>query len=135
MRFILERELGCSISSNEECPLVGEISDWIRKHVGDDYHWPGNIRELEQCVRNILFHGKYLPMQRTPNSTIRSFMDSVARGTLDLEKQKSAYVTLVFALTRHNYQKTALRLDIDRRTVKKLIDRKLLAEFDSDLGN
>ena len=71
--FILERELGCSISSNEECPLVGEISDWIRKHVGDDYHWPGNIRELEQCAGNILFHGKYLPMQRPPNSHNQKF--------------------------------------------------------------
>jgi DNA-binding NtrC family response regulator len=135
VRFILERELDCSITEDEKSELTGEISGWINQHLGHQYHWPGNMRELEQCVRNILFHGKYRPMKRPPRSAIRKFLDSVANGAFDLDELKRAYITLMFALTRHKYSETGLRLRVDPRTVKKLIDWDLLRGFDADLGN
>ena len=135
MRFILERELVCSIREDEKSELTVEISGWINEHLGHRYHWPGNMRELEQCVRNILFHGKYRPMKRPPNSAIRRFLDSVANGVFDLEEMKRGYATLMFALTGHKYSQASKRLDVDHRTLKKLIDWDLLRGFDSDLGN
>jgi DNA-binding NtrC family response regulator len=135
VRFILERELDCNTADDAKCQLATEICDWIDGHLGHRYHWPGNMRELEQCVRNIIFHGQYRPMNRPPRSAIRKFLDSVAGGTLDLEELKRSYVTLVFALTGHKYPQTSSRLDVDRRTVRKLIDWDLLRRFDLDLGN
>ena len=38
-----------------------EVEQWIETHLGHDYPWPGNIRELEQCVRNCLVRGEYHP--------------------------------------------------------------------------
>jgi hypothetical protein len=41
--------------------LAEEVVLWVRKHLGADYAWPGNFRELEQCVRNILIRHEYHP--------------------------------------------------------------------------
>ncbi|MGH9772845.1 MAG: sigma 54-interacting transcriptional regulator, partial [Candidatus Acidiferrales bacterium] len=39
----------------EEAPqLLPEIEQWIATHLPRGYRWPGNYRELEQCVRNIV---------------------------------------------------------------------------------
>ena len=38
-----------------------EIERWIDAHLGDGYRWPGNFRELEQCVRNVLIRREYRP--------------------------------------------------------------------------
>ena len=34
--------------------LAQEVESFITQHLDRDYSWPGNFRELEQCVRNIL---------------------------------------------------------------------------------
>jgi hypothetical protein len=34
-------------------PLAAKAEAWVRRRLGPDYPWPGNMRELEQCVRNI----------------------------------------------------------------------------------
>src|SRR5207249_2391288 len=38
----------------EAAGLAEEAERWIRTHLGPDYPWPGNVRKLEQCVRNVL---------------------------------------------------------------------------------
>ena len=45
--------------------LTEEAVDWIIRELGPDYSWPGNIRELEQCVRSIMIRGTYLPTRRS----------------------------------------------------------------------
>src|SRR5262249_2927350 len=39
--------------------LADEVHGWIDENLGANYPWPGNIRELEQCVKNILVRGEY----------------------------------------------------------------------------
>ena len=34
--------------------LAEEVMPWIDANLGADYPWPGNYRELEQCVKNML---------------------------------------------------------------------------------
>ena len=47
---------------------------------------------------------------------------------MPLEELQRRYVTLVYAKTG-KYEKTARRLGIDRRTVKKYLDERLLEEL------
>ena len=34
---------------------------WIETNLRADYAWPGNYRELEQCVKNVLIRRDYRP--------------------------------------------------------------------------
>ena len=108
--------------------LADEVEEWIGKHLGLDYPWPGNIRELEQCVRSILVRKEYRPasLHAEPEQLSRD----LAKGALTAEELLSRYCTLVYAETG-SYGETARRLDVDRRTIKRRIDPELLARLQS----
>jgi len=49
--------------AGEEGPaLAAEVEEYIAGHLDADYQWPGNYRELEQCVRNVLIRKSYRPL-------------------------------------------------------------------------
>lgn len=54
--FVAER-----IAPGEAEGLTNEAMAWIEQHLPTEYPWRGNIRELEQCVRNILVRRHYAP--------------------------------------------------------------------------
>ncbi len=125
IQFILNRELGGHLRQRERTGLANEITLWIRDHIGSDYTWPGNIRELEQCMRNVLIHGEYRPVVRSAASPLEELVDSMKRGSLTMERLEAWYCSLVFAATG-SYVETARRLDLDRRTISKRIDAGIL---------
>ena len=92
-------------------------------YLGPKYAWPGNIRELEQCVRNVLVRGAYVPPPAEPEAsdpfeaTLRSMRD----GTLGAEDLERRYASWVYARTG-SYLEASRRLGLDRRTVKSRID-------------
>ncbi|MHC4917748.1 MAG: sigma 54-interacting transcriptional regulator, partial [Planctomycetota bacterium] len=50
------------VAGGEEAPrLAEEVLGVIRTCLGPGYAWPGNIRELAQCVRNVLVRRDYCP--------------------------------------------------------------------------
>jgi hypothetical protein len=61
-----------------------EAEAWIHAHFGPAHPWPRNVRELEQCVRNLIIRGHYRPRRVPPIvDPRRAFADAVVRGTLD----------------------------------------------------
>jgi transcriptional regulator with AAA-type ATPase domain len=123
LRFIAQR-----LVPTEAEALAAEVADWIVQHLGRDYPWPGNFRELEQCARNVLVRKAYYPPQRHTLASHDDLEQAMRYGTLTAEELLCRYCTLVFAQTG-NYVETARRLQLDRRTVKSKIDPQLLAKL------
>lgn len=110
------------IAPAEAEALAAEVETWILQHLGRDYPWPGNIRELEQCVRNVLIRQEYQPLpEMTLDDPYEALAQDMARSTVSAEALLSRYCTLVYAQTG-SYEETARRLDLDRRTVRRKIE-------------
>ena len=104
--------------------LVAEVEAWIEQHIGLDYAWPGNIRELEQCVRNVLVHQAYHPPRPHQAPNDEDFSQAVADGSMTAEELLCWYCTKVYSQTG-SYEETARRLQLDYRTVKKKVATQL----------
>jgi len=120
--------LARSLAGPEAEELADDVERWIEKNLGLDYAWPGNFRELEQCVRSVLIREEYHP-PRAPTHTVREqLIASIADGGLTAEELLTQYCTLIYSQTR-SYEETARRLKLDRRTVRKKVDARLLARL------
>jgi transcriptional regulator with AAA-type ATPase domain len=123
--FIAQRVIGAEAES-----LATEVENWIMHHLGRDYPWPGNIRELEQCVRNVLIRKAYHPPQRRKDAPHEALAQTLRNGTLTADELLRQYCTLVFEQTG-SYAETARRLQLDRRTIRSKIDPQLLKRLQS----
>jgi DNA-binding NtrC family response regulator len=123
LRFLARR-----VAGNGADELAVEVETWIRENLGDDYPWPGNIRELEQCVRSVLIRRRYRPLDLRTMGAREGLAAEFASGELTVDEVVSRYCTLVYADVG-SYQEAARRLQIDRRTVKSRVDRRLLARL------
>lgn len=119
---------GDHVGGAEAEALAEETEAWISTHLGRDYPWPGNIRELEQCVRSVLIRKEYQPVRPRTLSTHEEFSKAVRTGTLTADELLRRYCTVVYSQTG-SYEETARRLQLDRRTVKSKIDPQFLAQL------
>ena len=110
LHFMVKRTVGDDAG---EC--VEEVRQWVIKNLPRNYAWPGNYRELEQCVRNILIRRAYTPIRE--QSAGDEFFAQYRAGELKAEEVLSHYASLVYRKTG-SYEETARRLGLDRRTVK-----------------
>jgi DNA-binding NtrC family response regulator len=103
---------------------------WIEDHLGRDYAWPGNIRELEQCLRNVLIRRAYTPAQSTASQSTTDAHEELTQAILEArltaDELLRRYCQLVFASTG-SYEATARKLKLDRRTVRAKIGPTLKA--------
>jgi transcriptional regulator with GAF, ATPase, and Fis domain len=113
VRFIARRIVG----QEEADAVTSEVLHWIQSHLGPDYGWPGNFRELEQCVRNILVRKEYRPTSRAMDS---AWLVDLREGSLTAEELLEAYCAHVYERSG-NFLETARRLGLDRRTVKSKV--------------
>jgi transcriptional regulator with PAS, ATPase and Fis domain len=112
----------------EECyEVTKEVVEVVENDLGSDYPWQGNVRELEQCVRNIIVRKKYCPSQRQCGD-IKGIIEA---GDLTADELLSYYCTAIYKKTE-NYQEVARRLHLDRRTVKSKVNFDLYDELAGD---
>jgi transcriptional regulator with AAA-type ATPase domain len=111
--------------------LARSVIEWVQRNLGTGYAWPGNYRELDQCVKNILIRHDYKPLRAPPAEALNQAAQAAAdftAGRLTAEELLSRYCTLVYRQTG-SYEETARRVGLDRRTVKSKVDRELLARL------
>ena len=113
--------------------LASEVEAYVGANLGPDYPWPGNIRELAQCVRNVMVRKEYRPARLERKAGRERFLAEAAAGSLTAGELLGRYVTLVYGRTG-SYEETARRLDLDRRTVKARVDPGFLAELGMAAG-
>ena len=115
VRFIAKR-----IAPEEDVQLSQQILQWIDQHLPHDYHWPGNIRELEQCARNIMIRNHYQPALSTAAAGKRQagcLAQQIEQLELTADELLNRYAQIAYAQTG-SYKRAAERLGIDRRTLR-----------------
>jgi hypothetical protein len=77
------------------------------------------MRELEQCVRNLLIHGRYLPATAAPPSgALDTLVEQMQNANATLDEVISTYTNWVYQ-REGNYTRAGQILGVDRRTVAK----------------
>ena len=113
--------------------LALEVREVIESTLGPSYRWPGNVRELEQCVRRVLLRGSYQgdaagdtpDAHDTPareSSKLTAILAATDDGSLDASSLLARYCAALH-LELGTYENVARRTGLDRRTVKKYIER------------
>jgi transcriptional regulator with AAA-type ATPase domain len=108
------------IAGAESDELAAESMKWVEQNLGADYSWPGNYRELEQCVRNVVIRRNYRPAQVEAGDGADSLACEFRAGRFTADDLLRRYCTYIYQQTG-SYEETARRLQLDRRTVKAKI--------------
>ena len=129
VRFISKRVAGDL--ADEVCR---DVLQWINENLPDNYQWPGNTRELEQCVRNVMIRGRYT-IQSAPITEAVGFWGDLKKQFIDrqltADELTRKYCTYVYWKTK-SYQQTGEILSLDRRTIKAKVDLELLAKLNEE---
>lgn len=119
LSFIIKRIVG---RSSEE--LVEDSDRYIKTHQPENYLWPGNIRELEQCVRQLLLRGTYR-WQEKHDDNQNHYLKEIADGTLTAQQLLCFYCTNLYKKLG-SYEAVGRATGLDRRTVKKHMEKSCL---------
>jgi transcriptional regulator with GAF, ATPase, and Fis domain len=121
VRFIAER-----VATPELAPdLATDVMAFIEGNLPTDYAWPGNFRELEQCVRNVMVRGRYQPQEQPARALADELADAVRDTTLSADELFGRYAALVVHRSG-SLREAARRLGTDARTVKARLDAAFL---------
>lgn len=117
----------------ESHALARETVDWVATQMGANYAWPGNIRELEQCIRNVMIRKSYTPASQSRIDAAASprdhFAQAVAEGRFSLDNLIEHYVSMIYAEEGQHYVRAAKRLNMDWRTLKQKLNPSLVEEY------
>jgi len=111
-------------ATGEKAPeLAKSVVKSLRAALPDHYSWPGNVRELEQAVRRVLLNGHYdaVPVSGDGDGE-DSLVADLHAGKLTATELTSRYCRLLYAQLG-SYEQVARRVELDRRTVKKYVER------------
>lgn len=121
------------MTPDEKDSLTAEVLKSITECMPTNYHWPGNIRELEQCVRNIMICGRCYPATAfTADGAVNASGD-LAPDLFRLAcRMQAVEVTADEVLQEYchwawrqtgSFDQAARRLLLDRRTVRAKADQ------------
>ena len=97
----------------------------VRRAVGDEAEL--ELPEVEQCVRNILIHGSYQPMDAASLTGEDEFFTKFRAGQWSAEEVLAKYAAQVY-LQAGSYEEAARRLGLGRRTVRAKVQKYLEEE-------
>lgn len=116
LETLLRHIAGRMLDSEEVNRFTREAAGWIRRVLGEDYPWPGNFRELEQCARSLVLRGEYRPAALKRQASDDDWNALLDPGSLTAEDVMQRYVRHVHQQSG-TVEEAARRLDLDRRTV------------------
>jgi DNA-binding NtrC family response regulator len=83
------------------------------------YHWPGNIRELENVIqRGVIMCDKIIDLQHLPEH-LKYTLDFTDNSLQPLKVIEKKYIEKVLRATGNNKTKAAEILQIDRKTIRQ----------------
>lgn len=144
VRLIATKALGARALEEHVEWLTNLTVQWIERspELGSSYPWPGNFRELEQCVRSVLVRGEYHPpvlpaavsagaSATSPisgNRALAQFVSRLQAGNLTFDEVLEQYCSLVFSRST-NLSETARKLGKHRATIESRIVPELVEAF------
>ena len=114
---------GRLLNEASECEInliSNEVHSFIKQKLPADYRWPGNIRELDQCVRSVLLRQAYSPPSTKPIAVRPQWLERAEKGNLSADELLNAYCGHVYAI-QGGYEPAGRVLGLDRRTVKSRV--------------
>ena len=105
------------IAPAEQTELRNLVLDWYDSSGLKQYKWPGNIRELDQCVRNIMIHNSYTPASQKPPTNLNGLEKSIQDVSLTADELLAQYCAMAYR-KYGTYEKAAVALGMDRRTLR-----------------
>jgi DNA-binding NtrC family response regulator len=107
--------------------LAAEVVTWIDRELGRSYAWPGNFRELGQCVRNVMIRGSYRPSSAPPERSgtpgpLEALLDQVREVEVTSGELLGRYYALAYHRSGGSYTSAGQRLGVDWRVIKRRLD-------------
>ncbi len=90
------------------------------EQIGLNYDWPGNARELAQCVRRLILNQNYNGLPTDGAGRSSRFVMDLDKGNIDAQTLLKRYCNSLYR-RYGTYGEVARRTKLDRRTVKKYI--------------
>ena len=115
LTFAARRVVGLDAAAD----VAHEAAACIERDLGAGYAWPGNFRELEQCVRNVVVRRCYAPPQARASDSLAAQLNAAeltADELLDAYSRRAVDVC-------GSYSAAARRIGLDRRTIKARCER------------
>ncbi|HKU41436.1 MAG TPA: sigma 54-interacting transcriptional regulator [Polyangiales bacterium] len=110
------------ITGAESSELSAEVTAALQRDLGPGYAYPGNVRELEQCVRRVLLTGSCARDDRHSRSEDAALQRALASGAWSADALLERYCAALYRRT-NSYVDVARVTGLDRRTVKKHVER------------
>lgn len=102
--------------------IASDTAEWVSRSLGPNYPWPGNFRELEQCVWNVMIRKSYQPLQAKQMQSDSLINRLVRQQQASAGDLVAAYCLEIYQKTG-SYKATAKIVELDQRTVKRNVER------------
>ncbi len=119
--FVL-RYLGAGLTDDDD---VDRVDRWLRSPTTRAYPWPGNARELQNALRNLMLGLPAGLKGSTPKGAIGPEVPpAIAQGTAPMRSVRDWYLHFVLDRCEGNLSEASRVLGVDRTTVRRQLDRK-----------